>query len=467
MDTATDPRPAKSHLADGNQQVNSLALNFGHFPARLRGLWEYRERATASLRANFAWTLVGNGVYSGCQWGLLVLLAKLGSPEMVGQFALGLAISMPVIMLANLNLRSVLTTDVGRRLDFGHYLGFRLITSVLALIIIAAIVLLAGHSREPAQVVLMVAVAQIVEAVSDVYYGLFQLRERMDRIAVGPASLVVMGVLVFATGSVFWGAFGLAMARLAVLLLYDIPVSIRGERGEAVSVEAVSGVRPRFDKAAQWSLLRCSFPLGIVALLVSLNTNVPRYFIQGSLGERALGIFSAIAFLLSSGNLIVGALGQAAFVRLATHYARSEMRDFGHLLLRLLGIGAVLGIGGIVVARFFGEVILSTLFKPEYAQEAHLLVWLMVAAAIGYLGQFIGYAMTAARYFRSQIPLFLMVVISAALSSAHFIPLYGLLGAIYALLISMLVQLAGSIIVLGWGIRRRTMALSRLVAEAE
>ncbi len=44
-----------------------------------------------SLRANFSWTFVGNVVYAGSQWGMLVVLAKLGTPEMVGQFSLGLA----------------------------------------------------------------------------------------------------------------------------------------------------------------------------------------------------------------------------------------------------------------------------------------------------------------------------------------------------------------------------------------
>ena len=58
-----------------------------------------------SLRANFSWTFVGNVVYAGCQWAMLVVLAKLGTPEMVGQFALGLAISGPVIMLANTGYR--------------------------------------------------------------------------------------------------------------------------------------------------------------------------------------------------------------------------------------------------------------------------------------------------------------------------------------------------------------------------
>ena len=88
-----------------------------------------------SLRRNFSWTLVGNIVYSACQWGILVILAKLGNPEMVGQYGLAIAIATPVLALSSLQLRQVLTTDVKETVAFGEYLGFRLITTVLSLFV--------------------------------------------------------------------------------------------------------------------------------------------------------------------------------------------------------------------------------------------------------------------------------------------------------------------------------------------
>ena len=59
-----------------------------------------------SFRVKFPWTLLGNVIYAGCQWSMLVVLAKLGSSEMVGQFALGLAMNAPVFMFANLQPRT-------------------------------------------------------------------------------------------------------------------------------------------------------------------------------------------------------------------------------------------------------------------------------------------------------------------------------------------------------------------------
>ena len=88
----------------------------------------------------FSWTFAGNVVYSGSQWGMLMVLAKLGSPEMVGQFALGLAVTAPVIMFANLQLRGVQATDARREYRFGHYLALRLFTTALAILVITGIV---------------------------------------------------------------------------------------------------------------------------------------------------------------------------------------------------------------------------------------------------------------------------------------------------------------------------------------
>ena len=33
---------------------------------------------------------------------------------------------------------------------------------------------------------------------------------------------------------------------------------------------------------------------------------------------------------------------------------------------------------------------MTFIYRPEYATESHLLVWIMVVAWIGYLGQFMG-----------------------------------------------------------------------------
>ena len=299
-----------------------------------------------SLRSNFSWTFAGNVVYAGCQWGMLMVLAKLGSPERVGQFALGLAVTAPVIMFTNLQLRAIQATDARREYRFGHYLALRLATTALALLVIAGIA--CGYRLETALVILAVGLAKAFESLSDVVYGLLQAHERMDRIALsmmikGPLSLVALGMVVYLTASIAWGALALAGVWGLLLIAYDIPNGIRLlDQGEPSA--------PCWDLPALARLAWLALPLGIVMMLISLNANIPRYFIEHYWGERELGIFAALAYLMVAGNTVVGALGQSASPRLARYYAEGNGRAFRRLLVKLVGLGAGMGLVGLLVA---------------------------------------------------------------------------------------------------------------------
>jgi len=125
---------------------------------------------------------IGNAFYSLCQWGIIALLAKLGSTKMVGQFTLGLAITAPIIMFTNLQLRTVQATDANDEYTFYEYFTLRLILTLLGLLLITGITLISNYHSETILVILLVGFCKAVESISDIFYGLFQKHERMDRI---------------------------------------------------------------------------------------------------------------------------------------------------------------------------------------------------------------------------------------------------------------------------------------------
>ena len=420
-----------------------------------------------SLRANFSWTFFGNSIYSACQWGALVALAKLSSPVVVGQYALGVAIAMPVISLTGLQLRSVIASDVRETYKFGEYVGFRLFSIGLAMLAILAIPLILHSGHLMTVLTFVIGLSLAIENISDVYYARLQYIDRMDRIAKSqmlraPLSLLALGLGVYFTGQLTWGVAAMILVRAVVLFAYDRrvqthssePLELRSAECRAAFEYLKETLRPCWELRKMLRILWMALPLGIVAMLVNLNVNVPRYFIQWKLGTRQLGIYSALAFLMSAGNLLVGALAQSVFVRLARLYAEGRRRAFTFLLLKLLGIGTVLGVGGILVAWIAGARLLAIIYRPEYAAESRLLVWFMVVAWVGYLGQFMGYAMTSARLFVHQIPLFVLGVVIIAAGSYWLVPRIGLQGAIVASMAGVLAQLIASAAVLGYGLIR-------------
>jgi O-antigen/teichoic acid export membrane protein len=425
------------------------------------------EHKLPTLRRNFSWSFAGTALYSAAQWGMLTALAKLGTPQMVGQFALGLAITAPVILFASLQLQAVQATDARDQYQFADYLGLRLTTTMLALVVISGIVYVAGYRLETTLVILLVGLAKAFEAISDMFYGLFMRYERMERMAgsmiiKGLLSLAALSLGVYLTGSVVWGVVGLALAWALVLFGYDIrsgawvlnnfPETTVGPGPEK---DAAPQLRPRWAPDRLASLAWLALPLGFVMALISLLTSIPRYFVERYLGEGELGIFAAMAYIIVAGTTVVQALGRSISPRLARYYAEGDISRFQWLLLKASGIGALLGVVGVLATLVAGREILTILYAPEYAKNTDVFFWLMVAAGLEYVASFLGYGMTAARYLRAQAPLFALAVCSVVPACWWLVPAAGLQGAAIAIIIGCVVQLCGSLAIIAHALRVR------------
>jgi O-antigen/teichoic acid export membrane protein len=408
-----------------------------------------------SLRSNFAWILAGNVVYAICQCGVVVVLARLGSSRMIGQFSLGLAIAAPVLMFTNLNLRAVQATDARRTYSFGEYLRLRVAMTLVGLAVIAAIVFFGKYETQTAMVILTIALAKGIETVSDIHYGLFQLNDRLDQ---SGRSMIVRGILsvaalsagIYLTHNILWGCAGLALVWLAALLFIDVR---RGRRFVSGAREAANPAshksQPRgFRRAC--NLMRTALPLGIATTMAALNLNMPRYFIHARLGEGQLGIYSALAYTTVPIILVSDSLGHSVIPRLARFYAGARLSEYRALLLRMLAAGACLGLTGLAVARFLGVRLLTVLFGREYAAHSRTLFVLILAGAIYCVACVLTSAITSARRFMIQAPIYTLVAASNAVACAIWVPTAGLAGGAAAMVVAALVHLTLGAAVLSW-----------------
>jgi O-antigen/teichoic acid export membrane protein len=401
-----------------------------------------------SLRADFSWALSGNMVYWACQWGIILGLVKLGTPAQVGEYALGMAITAPIVLFANFQLRALLASDVEGRQSFSQYMSFRLVSLGAGLLLVAGIVF---FTQPPAYraTILLIGAAQAIDFISECYYGMMQRHSRMDRVSKslmmkGPLSLTALLAVMFMTRSVAWSVAALLAGRLCVLLLYDSSL------GFTRSAEDRTNLVPlRWDLSAALPLMRMALPLGVISTIGALGANVPRYFIEAHCGSAELGIYSAIASLISAGSLAISSAGQSILLPVAKACAELDRAKFRRLTAQVMALGAGLGGLAVVGSAVGGRQVLTTLFRPEYGEHADLFVRLMAVGMVGFIVSGQGYVMTAARRLKPQIPLLLVGALVATGASAVLVPQSGILGAADAVLIAGLAQLAGGMLILG------------------
>jgi O-antigen/teichoic acid export membrane protein len=401
--------------------------------------------APLSLRTNFSWTLAGNVLYAASQWGFLILLAKLLNPTAVGEFAFALAVAAPIMIFANQGLTGLQATDAKSEFSFAEYFYCRLLTTTAAFILIFCL----GWIFHWSGVVILVGAAKAAEAICDIKYGQYQKLDRMDQTAKsmvlrGACSLSSAGILLCFFRSVTAATCGLVVSNVAVLLLKDY----RGHlaillKEPAIGLFALK--RILHDSSKVKLLLWQAFPLGLAAMLSSATSSIPRYFLEHYSGVAMLGIFAALMYLLVAGRTLIVALAQSCVAQLSRLYVQGLRTEFNRLMGRQMAVGLLMGVLGILVSLVAGKLLLRILYRPEYAQYSHVLVLVMIAAALNYLAEFSNGGLLAVRRIRIQPGILVFCCAAILILSACLVPTFGIAGAAWAVLITAAIQLSANL----------------------
>jgi O-antigen/teichoic acid export membrane protein len=404
---------------------------------------------TPSLRTSFKWMVGGYAFYAACQWGMLSTLAKAGNATIVGQFALGLAISAPVFMFTNLNLRGAQATDARSDFDFADYFTLRVLASLAGVLTVATIVGFLNYGVATRMVIILLGVSKAIESLGDAIAGLLQKVERLHQVAIsvmlrGALSIAAFGITFLVLRSLVAAVCALVLSWSAVLLGYDL------WRGAAALGEGKRFLR--FHPAQLRRLLVHSAPLGVVMTLISLNANIPRYLLVKYLGEAELGIFASMAYMLQALYLVVYALGESAAARLARMFALGDVCGFRRVTGKLVWIGVAILLLGAILSTLLGRPLLTILYRSEYGKDLSVFVIMMIGGGVTAIGYFLGYGINAARRFWLQVPVIALSTVMNAAMTAVLAPRLGLMGAALALLSAALVHVFGNALALRYAL---------------
>lgn len=352
-----------------------------------------------SLRANFLALTAGRVMAALAQWGGLIVVAKVSDVATVGQFALAQVICVPTAEIARMGLREVRATDVERDYAFRDYFGLRILLAAAAFLVMIVIGAVAADSTSVFLVIVIYAGSRVVELLSDIVYGLFQLQERLDFIGrslalVAPLSIMALTVGFLATDSLIGAVTGQLLAYLLVFLAHDLPTA-----RTRIVYEVDDAVQPAFRPEVLTPLFRLTVPLALSALLAIVAIELPRVLVAAELGTDALGIFAPLFVLAMAPSRFVHSLGTAATTRLATLHAAGDRHRFVVLLAKLAGAAAGFGLAGVLVAAVAAEQILGIVYTSEYEPYRDVFLVLVVAGTLRFEAVLLQYAVVAARRF--------------------------------------------------------------------
>lgn len=389
-----------------------------------------------SLGSNMLWNSVGTLFYFGCQWLLTVLVVYFrGGYSDAGVLSLAMSLANVLGIVASLNLRTYQITELDGRFRDGDFLLNRVLVSGVALVLCLCAVIYKGYGRYESLCIFAFMIFKVSEAFGDVLHGIDQKAWRLD---IAGKSFILRGfttLIAMACGMLFGGSLIITIILMAVLAYLVIFFYDYRQCKKQCCPDFC------FSQSNVLALMKIGISLALCSILLNLISTYPRLQIEEQLGKELLGVFASIA----TPTVLVSQLAAFIFGPLmgvfAEHRKKRDTKKVYQLLLVSVGATAAIGVAAVTVGKMLGEWALVLLFGESIRAYAYLLVPIIYSAILTALAWLLGGLLTVFKDYYMMVVLTSVALAVCAVSAPLLIAEKQLMGAIWALLAALSLEI--------------------------
>lgn len=353
-----------------------------------------------SQSKNFIWNMAGSISSALISVVLLMIVSRFLSTSDSDVYAYAYSVGNLLVVIGLFQVRNFQATDIGEKYSFSNYFLARFLTSVLMTIATIFFLLFMNFDKNKSQVIFFVTIYRLSDAISDLFQGLFQQRERLD---IAGKSLTYRNLLIFfiftlsvhLTGDLLRSLKLVCIISYAFIFFFDMRISHSFEK--IIVTEIFQ--KNEFLKVIQ--LLKESFPLFLNGFLIIYIYNQPKYSLDflGSVGKIQVGaqtIFNILfmpAFVMNLMMLFFRPL----ITEMAVYISHDQLSHFKNLQKRLFLCLGILSLLVILGSSLFGISILEILYGEDLQNYWLTLLIIMIGGAVGSFATAIDNILTAMR----------------------------------------------------------------------
>ncbi|UQF71506.1 hypothetical protein M2901_02385 [Vagococcus lutrae] len=384
--------------------------------------------------------IMGNLIFAASQFIMLSLVAKNYNKIELGYFTLSLSITAPIFMFLQMNYRTIYATSKEGQISFKKLSKMTLVQSFFALIISCVITLILYNDLILVYIVCCIGLSKLVEGNQEVIYGKYQKNGDIYSIALSKGLrgllsifVTILNIYIFKQNIIIT-SLSYFIAWLLTFLIVDFKTILLDE------VRVLAGLSIK-------NVLKMGIPLGLTVFLDSLIVNSPRYYVSLYIGVREVGYFSSLLYFMNLGQIIVTSVIQT-YISDLSRYIDTSFRNYLNLKRKLLVMSILIGSVVILIPLFFSNILLPLVFDSSFLQYKTEFVLIMIAAAIWYIAGIYYACILATRKFQKQSVIFLSTFIVMQSLLKILVPVYGVRGACFSLILAYLFRLVISMAML-------------------
>lgn len=399
-----------------------------------------------SLPKIFFWNMLGSLSSAAVSVILLFIVTRTLSSESADLYSFAYAIANLLVIVAGFQVRDFQATDIKEKYSFDTYLATRFLTNISMILILLGYLILNPSTYENFWIIFWVSFFRVSEALSDVFQGLFQQKERLD--IAGQSlffrniiSTITFTVLLLFSKNLLLSIVFQTLTSFIVVLFFDFPKSKLFHRINisTVKIKDISNI------------LKDCFPLFINAFLLVSIYNQPKYalndiFNKGLIEAGVQRDFSILFTPIFAMNLMIVFL-RPMITQLAIFKEENKISHFitykNNLFKILWGTSILICLGGAIAAI----PILNIIYGTRLDQYQISFVILLLGGIASTFSTVCDNILTVFRKHHYLVISFLAGYLVSILTAEPLVSQYGIFGASLSFLISMIAWLSVSLII--------------------
>lgn len=399
--------------------------------------------SAVSEQKNIIWNMIGSFLYAFASMVLSIAVVQLAGEDAGGVFTFAFTtFGQHMFMAAYFGIRPFQITDTGEKYTFGDYLGLRLITCGLAILVGFGYVLVSGYTFEKAAVVFLMVVYKVIDALADTYEAEFQRSGRLYLTGKSNAFRTILSVTCFlgslaVTGELLTASIWAVGAQFVGFFLFDFLV-----------IRELPNVTWKSGRGKKFQLFRDNILLFFSVVLDFYIFSASKYAIEAHMADRDLAVYGAIFMPTSVINLVAGFVIRPYLTKLAVDWETGHLKAFRKIIMNLALIIAALTVLAVGGAWLLGIPVISLLYpnlREGLSTCRMALVLIIIGGTLNAFMNLFYYSLIIMQKQRFIILGYAFVSVLAVLSSGWFVRMGGIQGGafVYMLLMAALMVFFG------------------------
>ena len=386
-----------------------------------------------SEKSLFLWNMIGSTIYAMASMILTYLTIRIIGESEGGIFAIALTLAQMFIYIAYYEMRNFQVTDNQNKYIFSEYHAVKIISCILMMAVSAGYVWIKQYDPYKAGIIMLVCLYRMLDGYADVFEAEFHTRGRLDLAGKSMAFRTILSVgvyfLILAFCKNLWYALtGAIVTGILGILIFDIWI-----------FDSVGRIKIRYDKKTFWGILRDCFPLFLGMFLWTYLLSASRIAVDNVLSSEYQAYYQVLFLPVSVINLLAGFLIRPNLIKLTELHAESRKKEFWRVIVRMAAVLCGFTVICMAGAYVCGIPVLSIIINSNLSPYRTMFVFLIFAGGFNAIAYLLYFVLTI---FRNQTAIVLgygLASVVALLISTNMVKKWGLWGASWSYLISILV----------------------------